>query len=88
MIEYRVFVCKHVFHRSRPVLLVANMAGDLCFLCGSQHADDPEEYEAVGINHVYQGDPSLEGVSKALKVNFEAERSSSDGAWVVKESND
>lgn len=88
MTEYRVFVCKHVFDHSRPILLIANMAGDLCFLCGGPHADDPEEYEAVGINHVYQADPSVEKVSKALDINFEAERRSGDGEWFVKESHD
>jgi hypothetical protein len=79
--ELRVFVCGHVFDHSRPILLIANMDGDLCFLCGANHPDSESEYQAVGLNHILEMDPSVKPVIVKLKNNWEAERTTSATNW-------
>jgi hypothetical protein len=81
MPELRVFICKHVFDKSRPILLVANMEGDLCFLCGGPHPDDPDAYEAVGLNHILEMDPTVTEPALNLSENWEAVRTADNMKW-------
>jgi hypothetical protein len=80
-LEHRVFVCSHVFIQSRPILLVAKMDGDLCFLCGQNHLDSADDYEAVGLNHILGRDPSIGHLLDKLEENHEAERESVGATW-------
>jgi hypothetical protein len=77
----KAYVCRHVFERSHPVLLVSRADGDWCFLCGGSHANDASEYRVVGIGHVIESDKSLLGLHD-LPIDWEAERSSADSIWV------
>ena len=74
------YVCNHVFHRERPVLLVSRPDGDWCFLCGDEHENDGSAYKVVGIGHVLEHDPSIETVLD-LAPGWDAERSASDQSW-------
>lgn len=79
MTELRALVCSHVFEYSRPVLLVAREDGEWLFLCGGLHTDD-ERFHVIGVNHLLQRDPSLEGVA-GLEDLHEAQRGSVQDAW-------
>ena len=79
MIETHAYVCSHVFHAVRPVLLVAREDGDWMFLCGTLH-DEQEDYHLVGINHLVERDACLNDVLD-LDEGFEAERDFVGGTW-------
>jgi hypothetical protein len=81
--ENLVFVCIHVFERSRPVLLVTRSNDDWCFLCGAVHPDNPDQYKAIGMNHVLENDSSLLDVVDRLEPNQEAERIAESSDWLV-----
>jgi hypothetical protein len=74
------YVCTHVFHKERPVLLVSRPHGSWYFLCGDEHEDDASAYEVVGIGHVLEHDPSIEAVLD-LAPGWDAERSASNQPW-------
>ncbi len=77
------YVCKHVFDRSRPILLVSRADGDWSFLCGESHENSASEYKVVGIGHVLESDPSLQEVLD-LPIDWDAERVSVGQKWVRK----
>jgi hypothetical protein len=79
MSEIASYICSHVFHATRPVLLVAREEGDWMFLCGELH-DEDERYHLVGMNHLLDRDPSLKDVL-ALPDHFEAEREAVGREW-------
>ena len=74
-----VYLCEHVFERSRPILYVSRDGGDWQFLCGGEHADEAQP-RVVGIRHIFEMDPSLRSVAD-LPAEWEAERASFDGPW-------
>lgn len=76
----KVYVCVHVFERSRPVLYVTRPDGDWCMLCGATHADSSDEYRVVGLGHLIAMDPSLTEVLDLLPQE-EAERSEVGANW-------
>ena len=77
----KAYVCRHVFERSHPVLLVDRSDGDWCFLCGGYHANDASEYRVVGIGHVIESDRTLLELHD-LPDDWEAERESTDSRWI------
>jgi hypothetical protein len=78
--ESATFVCSHVFANTSPVLLVARENGDWMHLCGQLHQGD-EEYRVVGVEHLFDRDPSLREVMD-LADNTEAERAAVGMPWV------
>ncbi|KAB2896748.1 MAG: DUF4262 domain-containing protein [Kofleriaceae bacterium] len=72
------FICGHVFHRERPVLLVNHAPdGDWQLLCGDVHHDGPR---LVGLSHVIDEDESLRAILD-LPEGWEAERELVGGPW-------
>ena len=84
--ELPVYVCSHVFERTRPVLLAAHSDGDWQFLCGGGH-DAEEVPRVIGISHVLDSDPSIRAVLD-LPPEWQAERASADEAWQISPLND
>ena len=76
--EEPVFVCSHIFERSRPVMLVVHDDGDWQALCGDAHAS--EKPRVIGMNHLLQRDIRLRELLD-LPDGWEAERSSPAGPW-------
>lgn len=79
--EERVFVCTHVFQRSRPIILVSRPEGDWCFLCGDMHQDNASAYRSVGLSHILEADPTVSDVLD-LPRDWEAERATINDSWV------
>ena len=79
--HHKAYVCIHIFDLSRPVLLVSRLDGDWSFLCGAEHADNPDNYRLVGKGHILDRDPTLRELDD-LAPNWEAERGSITDAWV------
>ena len=77
----KAYVCVHVFHSSRPVLLVSRSGGDWSFLCGAGHEDTAENYRVVGRGHILDQDSTLSELAD-LAPHWEAERTSIGSAWV------
>lgn len=77
----RVFVCKHVLDRERPILLVSRADGPWCFLCGGTHEQSTNDFKAVGLEHVLEQDAScLELLD--LEEGWEAERRAPLAPWI------
>jgi len=85
MIERGALVCEHVFDASRPVLLVSHEGGDWQFLCGSVDHASWDTARVVGINHLFDGDPSLRELLD-LPAGWDAERAKIGEAWARKRS--
>jgi hypothetical protein len=83
-LHWRVFVCRHVFAREKPVLLVSRPDGDWCFLCGGQHAQSTADFMSVGVGHVLEQDDSLIELLD-LKPGWEAERKDRNSPWILSE---
>jgi hypothetical protein len=78
-----VYVCPHVFEKTRPILYVCRDDGDWQFLCGGyDHVDD--EGHLVGVGHLVERDPTLNELAD-LKPNWEAERDEVGGKWIYSE---
>ncbi len=76
----RVFACRHVFERQKPVLLVSRADGSWCFLCGGQHEQSIADFKAVGLSHVLKQDSSLNSLWD-LEAGWEAERADIASPW-------
>jgi hypothetical protein len=74
-----VYVCDHVFDKSRPVLFVSRAGGDWQFLCGENHPEGAIPH-VVGLGHLVDRDPTLLELAR-LPEGWEAERASVDEAW-------
>jgi len=85
MVERAALVCEHVFDASRPVLLVSHEGGDWQFLCGGGDHGSWETARVVGINHLFDRDPSLRALLD-LPVGWDAERAKVGEAWARKRS--
>ena len=81
IMEIPAYVCSHVFHNSRPILLVSRADGDWQFLCGKQHKLG-ELPNVIGLNHLLARDPSLTELQK-LPDDWEAERANPNEAWII-----
>lgn len=77
----KAYVCIHVFERTKPILLVSRADGDWCFLCGTDHFDDASEFRIVGINHLFDADPTLREIED-LPAEYDAEREAPGKAWI------
>jgi len=78
--EQLAFVCSHVFEQTGPILLVSHADGDWQFLCGGGHEEE-EIPQVIGMNHLFERDPSLHQVMNLPK-DWEAERASASATWV------
>jgi hypothetical protein len=79
--EKAVFVCKHIFEGSRPVLLVSHSEDDWQFLCGENHTAS-ELPEVVGLNHILERDFSIVAIMD-IPVDCEAERQTTSSPWII-----
>ena len=77
--ETPAYICSHVFKNSQPILLVCREGGDWQFLCGGSH--DNETPKVVGINHLFERDPTLLEV-RDLPMDWEAEREAVGSPWI------
>lgn len=77
----KAYVCIHVFNGSSPVRLVSRPDGDWCFLCGQEHDEVSSSYRVVGIDHLFDKDPSLIELQD-LPTNWEAERTDPGEFWL------
>jgi hypothetical protein len=79
--ESPAFICPHVFHRTKPVLLVCHETdGDWQFLCGgNDHTGD--DGHVVGRGHLPEHDPTLREVLDLPKGHC-AERRKIGAEWV------
>ncbi len=80
MIHTPVFICSHIFNKSRPILLVIKTGGDWQMLCGGMHNAD-ETPKVVGMEHLLQRDQSLVQILD-LPDEYEAERKSLNDSWI------
>lgn len=74
-------MCIHVFDKTAPVKLVSRADGSWCFLCGELHDDDASAYRVVGIEHLFEMDPTLESI-RDLQADQEAEREGIGSIWL------
>ena len=77
------FICSHIFHETKPILLVCHDGGDWQFLCGENH-DIDEMPKVVCISHLIERDPSLNELAD-LPNGWEAERNKQGGKWIRSE---
>ncbi len=78
----KTYICTHVFHKTKPVLLVVhNREGDWAFVCGGPHEDSASAYRVVGVGHLTSDDPTLNQCAD-LPLGFEAERSALGVPWI------
>ena len=80
--EVAAYICSHVFDDIRPVLFVSRADGDWQCLCGADHGAG-ELPRVVGLNHLYERDPTLTAL-RNLPKNWEAERVSINDPWILK----
>lgn len=72
-------VCRHVFERARPILLVRHQPDCWSFLCGGEdHGDGDFCY--VGVAHLVDADASIAECAD-LACDHEAERADVAAAW-------
>jgi hypothetical protein len=78
--EIAVYVCSHVFDRTRPVLLVSRAGGDWQCLCGGEHEPGAVP-NVIGLDHLLERDPTLRELED-LPAEWEAERGNVNGPWI------
>jgi hypothetical protein len=84
--NFLVYICRHVFDRTRPVLLVTHDDdGALCTLCGfSDHSTDPNveppDFRGVGLGQLTAADPSLT-TAPPIPVGWIVERRAPTEGW-------
>ena len=78
--DQKIYICGHVFDKTRPVLYVTRPDGDWCFLCGEGHPDGPGVLSVVGLGHIVDDDPTLVEILD-LEANEEAERAKVGAIW-------
>ena len=77
----RAFVCNHVLHATKPVLLVVHSVDDeWMLLCGEGHPNQADQFAILGIGHVLDRDPSLSELLD-LGAGYSAERPFPGGQW-------
>lgn len=72
-------VCRHVFERTRPVLLVRHQPDCWSFLCGGEDHDDGD-FCYVGVGHLVDADASIAECADLAR-DHEAERTRVGAAW-------
>jgi hypothetical protein len=76
-----VYVCPHVFDRSRPVLdSIRDFDGSWQFLCGVEGCIEDGEPHHVGVGHLASTDSTLNELT-VLKPGMYAERSEIKSRW-------
>ena len=86
--DFGVYVCPHVFNRSRPVLeSVRDPEGDWQMLCGIAGCVEESEPHYVGVGHLVERDSSIDELSQ-LRAGMFAERASPDMPWLFGELSD
>lgn len=79
--EIAAVVCEHVFKDSRDILLVSHdRDGAWQLLCGKMDCGSHTIPRLVGLNHLLERDPSLNGILNLPKGYF-SERASIGGLW-------
>jgi len=79
--DYTVYVCPHVFDKSRPVLdSVRDHDGDWQFLCGEESCLETSKPKVVGAGHIVSQDASMAELT-ILKPGMYAERKDSVSPW-------
>lgn len=74
------YVCERALNGS-PVLLVSREDGEWCFLCEDRvHDREDDEAHAVGLNHMFEMDPSLGSLTTMVDDEV-AYRPSVESAW-------
>jgi hypothetical protein len=75
-----VFICSHIVHLERPILLVANEGGHWMFLCGFEDHTDGD-CRVVGVGHLTDRDPTINECAD-IPPGVEAKRKSVEHPWV------
>ena len=79
--DYGVYVCPHVFDRSRPVLeSIRDLDGSWQFLCGIERCIEEGEPHYIGVGHLIEIDPSIDELT-ALNPGMYADRTDKGSAW-------
>lgn len=79
--NYGVYVCPHVFQRSREVLeSVRDFDGSWQFLCGVEGCIDEGGPHLIGVGHLIEVDPSIDELT-SLNPGMYAERPDINSAW-------
>lgn len=80
---FGVFVCHHVFNRTKPVLMsVRDHDGDWQFLCGQDGCVEESEPKYIGIGHLIETDNTLNQLT-ALEPGTFAERYDTVSDWEI-----
>ncbi|MCG9599184.1 MULTISPECIES: hypothetical protein [Vibrio] len=81
--DYGVFVCTHVFEKTRPVLFsVRDFDGDWQFLCGIDGCVESGRPHHIGVGHLVAEDATINDLT-ALEPGTCARRSALGSQWVV-----
>ncbi|CAM3226633.1 DUF2185 domain-containing protein [Vibrio neptunius] len=79
--DYGVWVCPHVFKKTRPILLsVRDYDGSWQFLCGLEGCVESGEPHHVGIGHLLSEDSTLDELT-IMEPGSYAERKSLKSKW-------
>ena len=79
--DYGVYVCPHVFDKTRNVLFsVRDFDGSWQFLCGIEGCIEEGEPRHIGVGHLVERDKSIDELTK-LEPGMLAERDSIDSTW-------
>lgn len=74
------YVCERVIKGGAPVLLVSREDGEWVLLCEDRVHDDDDEIHVVGLNHLFDLDPSLLELLNMVDDEV-AKRTSMGSAW-------
>ncbi|WP_051997557.1 MULTISPECIES: hypothetical protein [Grimontia] len=82
--NYGVYVCEHVFRKTRPVRYsVRDADGDWQFLCGVPGCVDEGEPHLVGVGHLIEMDNSIRDLA-TLEPMMSAVRKSIHQQWIIR----
>jgi hypothetical protein len=76
-----VYICRHVFEKSRPILLIVREGEDWQFMCGGSDHGGEGDCKVVGVGHLIDRDPTINECAD-LPDGFEAERKSVGKRWI------
>ncbi len=79
--DFGVYVCPHIFDRSRPVLdSIRDFDGDWQFLCGVEGCIEDGEPHHIGVGHLASTDSTINELT-VLEPGMYAERSDIKAVW-------
>jgi hypothetical protein len=76
-----VYICRHVFEKTRPILLIVHEGNDWQFMCGGSDHRGTDDGNVVGVGHLIERDPTINECAD-LPNGFEAERESIGKRWI------